>query len=68
MGMISIEVKGSFRNRQYKTFSAQDTGHADAVAQAIEYLVTEQLPDAIRLDHELQTEGHAPNKGFAKRD
>lgn len=53
MGMIVVEAQGSFHKRERKTFSAQNTGHADAVAQAIEYLTTVQLPEAIRQDHKL---------------
>jgi hypothetical protein len=68
MGMISIEIAGSFKKRERKTFSAMNSGHADAIAQAIEYLVKEQLPEAIRQDHQLHDEGAKPNKGFAVRE
>ena len=68
MGMIRIEVAGSFKKREVKTFSAMTGGHADAVAQAIEYLAKEQLPESIRQDHELQDEGARPSKGFAVRE
>jgi hypothetical protein len=67
MGMIVVETQGSFKTRERKTFSAMDGGHADAVAQAIEYLTTVQLPAAIRLDHELHEEGAKPRLGFAVR-
>lgn len=67
MGMITIEVVGSF-GRKYKAFSAQETGHADAVAQAIEWLSSELLPSAIRNDHKCHDEGVRPNKGFAVRN
>ena len=65
MGMIQISVQGSFgRKNGSKTFSAMKHGHADAVAQAIEYLSKELLPFATALDHQLHTEGASPNKGF----
>ena len=68
MGRIVIDVQGSFSRTEHKTFSAMDTGHADCVAQAIEWLVKEQLPAAIRQDHQLHEEGAKPNKGFAVRE
>jgi hypothetical protein len=65
MGQISINVAGSFgRKNGSKTFSAMKHGHADAVAQAIEYLSKELLPFATALDHKLHSEGDKPNKGF----
>jgi hypothetical protein len=67
MGMIAIEVQGSFQVRERKVFSAMDGGHADAVAQAIEYLASVQLPAAIQLDHSLHTDGATPRLGFAVR-
>lgn len=67
MGQIKIEVAGSFRERDLRIFSAIHGGHADAVAEAIEYLVAVQLPAAIRLDHELAKNGDAPRLGFGNR-
>lgn len=66
MGMIFIQVTGSFRKRASKNFSAQEHGHADAVAQAIEFLSKEILPSAINQDHDLQTEGSRPNGTFGR--
>lgn len=66
MGMITIETRGSFGNKKH-TFSAMKHGHADATAQAIEFLAKELLPEAIAQDHELHEQGHAPDGGF-KRD
>ena len=67
MGMISITVGGSFRNRPFKQFSAMKGGHAQAVAEAIEFLSGEFLSDAIKLDHELQADGEKPEIGFGER-
>ncbi len=65
MGMITIQTNGSF-GQTLKKFSAMEHGHADAVAQALEYLAKEMLPDATGLDHDLHEEGQAPNKGFKR--
>lgn len=66
MGMIRIEVGGSF-GAMSRTFSAMDTGHADAVAQAIEWLSRDVLPAAIRNDHTCHSDNQLPRKGFANR-
>lgn len=63
MGMLRIEAAGSFP-RQDRTFSAMDKGHAHAVAEAIKFLSTEVLPEAIERDHRLQSEGSTPRLGF----
>lgn len=63
MGMIDITTGGSFPRRS-KSFQAIHHGHADAVAQAIEWLASEVLPAAIAQDHRLHDEGARPNKGF----
>ena len=65
MGMISIELGGSFPHGS-KRISALRHGHAQAVAEAIRYLVTVVLPVAIERDHELQSEGHVPEDGKFK--
>lgn len=62
MGTITIRLGGSFR-RVERTFSAQELGHAAAIAQAIEWLTKQQLT-AIHQDHRLQAEGAAPSRGF----
>lgn len=65
MGLIRIETAGSFGNSRNE-FSAIDNGHADAVAQAIEFLSKEVLPNAIAKDHRLHTEGQSPQKGWMR--
>lgn len=67
MGIIKISVAGSFKTCEEKSFTAMDTGHADAVARAIEYLSRIQLPEAIREDIELSRAGESPRLGFAER-
>ncbi len=63
MGAIKVELSGSF-GREGATFSAMQHGHADAVARAIEWLSTNALPAAIRLDHELHEQGDKPEGPF----
>lgn len=65
MGMVTVQMGGSFGNR-YKTFSAMAGGHAQAVAEAIQYLAEVELPKAIRNDHECHRDGIEPAEGFAK--
>jgi len=67
MGMINIEVSGSFRNCGIKHFTARYGGHAQAVAEAIMYLSGDFLSDAIKLDHELHKDGEKPEIGFGER-
>ena len=67
MGMIRIEVVGSFSPNRHAEFTALQTGHADAVAPAIEWLAGEVLPEAIRQDHRLQNDGDYPENGFGAR-
>lgn len=66
MGMIVIQTGGSFKFNQ-KQFSAMKNGHADAVAQAIEYLAKELLPAATAQDHKLHSEGAQPEDGFERK-
>jgi hypothetical protein len=69
MGLIHVDVRGSFgKSNGSKTFSAVNNGHADAVAQAIEYLSGTLLPEAIALDHRLHTEGAQPSEGWRRLD
>jgi len=63
MGMIVVKTFGSFPTRE-KTFSAEDHGHARAVADAIKYLSEIVLPSAIRQDHDLHEDGAKPNRNF----
>ena len=66
MGMIKIEIGGSFKpSRPIRTFGASENGHAQAAAAAIVYL-TEVLQDAIAQDHELHERGQKPGVGFGK--
>ncbi len=68
MGVITISVSGSFVHRKkYKEFSAMKGGHAQATAEAIEFLSGEFLSDAIKLDHDLHGEGTKPEIGFGER-
>ena len=65
MGLITIQTSGSFQS-QTKTFRADHHGHAEAVAQAIEWLVGEVLPESTAQDHELHDEGDWPAGGFRR--
>lgn len=66
MGMIKIEIVGSFKVGAIANFPAQYTGHADAVAQAIAYLSGTVLPLAIKQDHELHADNQKPENGFGR--
>lgn len=67
MGVITINIQGSFSEKTTRQFSAFHGGHALAVAEAIEFLSSKLLPGAIEQDHQLQAEGAAPDVGFGKR-
>ncbi len=67
MGTIIIQVYGSFKTHRHGQFSALHGGHAEAVAEAIEWLAKEILPEAIEQDHQLQKEGALPKEGVGKR-
>lgn len=60
MGMITIEVAGSFKPNKRLTFSAIKYGHASAVANAIQFLSEEVLPRAIENDHRCHATGCEP--------
>lgn len=64
MGVINIDIKGSFQKKERRQFSAMHGGHAQAVAEAIAFLADEVLPRAIAQDHQLQEQGHYPELGF----
>lgn len=67
MGMVTIQIRGSFGNKPDTTFSAMEGGHAYALARAIAYL-TAEMDRAIQLDHELHDAGQRPpNADFGKR-
>ncbi len=68
MGIINISVQGSFRNHTTKQFSAMHGGHAQAVAEAIEFLSGELLPESIEQDHNLHEDGAKPEVGFGKKE
>ena len=59
MGMVNVQIRGSFGNRPDAQYSAMEGGHAFAITRAIQYLA-DQLPFAIRLDHELARAGDRP--------
>jgi len=61
-----VILEGSFRWPVNLTFSALDAGHADAVAQAIQWLAQYALPDAIAQDHKLHDENACPKHGFGR--
>jgi hypothetical protein len=63
--MINVKTWGSFPDND-KTFGPADYGHANVVAQVIEWLAVEVLPEAIALDHRLQAEGNDAPKGWAR--
>lgn len=63
MGIIRIEVRGSFREKnEDKVFTAKEFGHAHAVADAIDYL-SQLLPWAIAQDHWLHEKQTYPMSG-----
>jgi hypothetical protein len=67
MGMVMIRIGGSFGNKPAVSFSAEEGGHALAIARGIEYLQAE-LETAIQLDHQLHDDGQRPPKSdFGKR-
>jgi len=64
IGNIVIKVEGSFNPNGEQSFSARTEGHAQAVADAIEYLYAKVLPAAIRRDRQLHDEGAKPEVGL----
>ena len=68
MGIIRIEVDGSFKPNARGAFPAEQYGHAQAVADAIKWLAKEVLPAAIIRDHRLHDEGQFPEVGFGDSD
>ena len=67
MGSITVEINGSFMERPTKTFTAMHGGHAQAVAETIEWLAKDILPKAIQQDHMLQSLGDKPEIGFGQK-
>ena len=68
MGIITIEVSGSFRERPRKQFSALSGGHALAEGEAIKWLSEHLLPKAIQQDHLLHSQGESPGLGFGRKE
>lgn len=83
MGLIKIELQGSFATRVpreiserdgnmsgepvqlYKSYSAMEHGHADAIEAAIDFLQNTVLPKAINLDMFLaKIHNQKPSMGF----
>jgi len=66
MGMVTINMQGSFTRTGCTQFSAQDGGHAQCIQKAITHLAS-QLPAAIERDHELHDKGTRPgNANFGR--
>lgn len=61
MGMITINIQGSFTRTGCTQFSAEEGGHAMCIQKAIRHL-NEALPLAIQRDHELHDAGRRPPK------
>lgn len=64
MGSITINIGGSFGRVPTKTVSAMSGGHAHAITEAVQFLL-EQMPAAIKNDHECHRDGIQPSQGFA---
>ena len=63
MGSITIDISGSFGRVPRKTVSAISGGHANAITEAVQFLL-EQMPAAIKNDHECHRDGMQPGEGF----
>lgn len=64
MGIVRIQIRGSFGNKPDVEFSAMEGGHAYALSRAIAALAAE-LPSAIQIDHELHDDAqHPPESAF----
>ena len=59
MGMVSVEIGGSFKEAGRFSACAEEGGHALALQRAISFL-NDRLPSAIRQDHRLHDEGTRP--------
>jgi len=58
MGVIKIDMSGSFPFSQFKT-CAEEGGHVQALKRSIEFL-TGKLGDAVKQDAELTSDGIVP--------
>jgi len=67
MGVIIIKVQGSFMDTYTASFTAMHGGHAQAVAEAIEFLSGKLLSNAIKQDHMLHEQGDKPIIGFGEK-
>lgn len=66
MGMILIDVRGSFPETGIHRETALEGGHAAAIGRAIAHLTT-MLPAAVARDHSLHSEGiYPPNAAWGK--
>ena len=60
MGVIQIQIRGSFLGNEGDfTSCAEIGGHAMAIQRAIKWL-NDQLPEAIILDHSLHDQNNRP--------
>lgn len=59
MGIIAIRIYGSFKNHCDEVFCAEEGGHANALARAIN-LLADMLSEEIRHDHLLRNDGISP--------
>ena len=65
MGMLKISTQGSYGN-ETREFSAQQSGHAVAVEDAIQHLRESLLPWSIQKDRSLRDQGYTPDDDFAE--
>ena len=63
MGMVSVDITGSFGNKGKVHFSAEEGGHAYALTRAIAYLV-KQMAIAIVKDLAMYTAVDFPKSPF----
>ncbi len=68
MGVITVSISGSFMNRPTERFFAIHGGHAQAVAEVIEWLSRVVLSEAIQQDHMLHSLGEKPEVAFGKKE
>ncbi len=61
MGMVTINIQGSFTKTGCVQYSATEGGHVQCLQRAINYLVGE-IPRAIQLDHQLHDMNRRPGE------